>query len=434
MTAPDLQLLRVPTMSIGYGRMGMMVDEAIRRLGVTVSNDIEGDPAGTVLLCSTPAHLRKYRKGQRLTVLTMWESMNLPEAFRESLHLFDTVIVPSEQNVELFSAYHDNVHYVPLGIDPQVWKPTPRKPFERRFVFLVGGSGPRKGVDLAYKAFRAAFPDGSWGDGPEPWLYIKSPRTNPFHGERIMQINGKLSDEDEVALYADAHCYLQPSRGEGFGLQPLQALAQGCPTILTAAHGHMAFARYGLGVSATATNTIPGSFMYGEAGQWWEPSLDELTAQMRHVYDQYELERNIAWTNAAYIGQSLTWDRCAEGILGALPLLAPYVGDGSWLVPEQKLYRVVLNRHHAADIAGSSYRWEPFTDYYVPADIKRILFDGGFLDPSCVIHDPGLTPAEIASAELPSGADSFCGTCHQRLGSQPTRADIIEQELNHARS
>jgi glycosyltransferase involved in cell wall biosynthesis len=428
----DLQLIRVPTKVIGYGRMGVFIDAEIRKRGIDVSNEIDGDPAGTVLHCSTPAHLLRYREGQRLTILTMWESTHLPEAMHESLHLFETVFVPSMQNVELFGRHHPNVRYVPLGVDINDWQPTRRKAPEQRFTFLIGGSGPRKGLDLAYKAFRLAFPDNSWGDGPEPWLTLKSPNPSPFGGERVTQINGRLSAEDEIALYADAHCYLQPSRGEGFGLQPLQAIAQGLPTILTHAHGHAAFADLGIPISASYTPTIPGSFMFGEAGDWWEPNLDELTDQMRWVYDNYAKASERAWTNAHVAVKQFTWENTAKILLNELGPLKPYTGSGEWMTPDIKLYRAILVKHHGADIAGTSYRWEPFTEYWVPADVKRVLFDGGYLDPSCVFGDSGLTKEQVESSGLKSGAESHCGTCGQRLGSQPTRADLLYAEMEAA--
>jgi hypothetical protein len=406
--------------------MGMMLDEQIRALGVDVSNDVDGDPAGTMLLSSTPSHLLKYREGQRLVLLSMWEADNLPEPFRENLHLFDTVLVPSQQNVDLFGEFHPNVRYVPLGIDPKVWKPTRRTKPGHRFNFLIGGSGPRKGLDLAYKAFRTAFPDRSWGDGPEPWLVFKSPRNVPFSGQRISQINGRISGEEEVLLYAQSHCYLQPSRGEGFGLQPLQAIAQGCPTILTAAHGHASFAHLGIGLSSTMTETKPGSFMHGEAGMWWEPDLNELIEQMRWVYDNYDQAESKAWDCGRIAFDEFTWENSAKRVLDILGSLEPYSGSGEWMEPVSKKYKVVLNRAHAADVAGYSYRWEPWTEYVVSADLKRLLFDAGFLDPSCIFGDQGLTVEEIERAGLKSGAESFCPTCNQVLNSMPSKADRAE--------
>lgn len=42
---------------------------------------------------------------------------------------------------------------------------------------------------------------------------------------------GYVSDEDLVSLYRRAACFVYPSRYEGFGLPPVEALALGCPVI-----------------------------------------------------------------------------------------------------------------------------------------------------------------------------------------------------------
>jgi len=423
-----LSVSYLPTGELGYGRMGTEIVNSMRRLGVDFRTD-QNEATGTHLHLSVPAHLLGWYDSQRLICMSMFESMHVPEAFRETIHHFDTFIVPSEQNRELFSQYHDDVRVVSLGVDPQVWKPTPRKPPTHRFEFLIGGSGLRKGGDVAYRAFNRAFPDGSWGDGPEPWLIMKSPRPNDFFGQRVMQINGRLPAEDEVALYENAHCYLQPSRGEGFGLQPLQAIVQGCPTILTDAHGHKAFSHLGIPLDSTLTDTPRGSFMLGDAGQWWEPDEDQLAERMRDVYENYDWHVHRAQHNAVNALQRFTWDNTARQVLDILGDLPSYSGHGRWVTPTIKKYRMRLNRSHTAQIAGHTYAWEAFTDYLVPADVKRIMFEAGFLDPECIAEeDPGLTDEQVERAGLLSGTESFCGTCHQMIGSGIQRADLLLAE------
>jgi hypothetical protein len=103
-----------------------------------------------------------------------------PESFRESLHRFDTIMVPSEQNLELFSQFHPNVRYVPLGIDPAVWHYEDRMPTDRFFRFLIGGSGKRKGTELAVAFKKLWGKEGSWGDGPIPMLMMKNPKAEQF--------------------------------------------------------------------------------------------------------------------------------------------------------------------------------------------------------------------------------------------------------------
>ena len=70
-------------------------------------------------------------------------------------------------------------------------------------------------------------------------------------GRRLFTYHTVYFDSEELDLYRSCHAYLQPSRGEGFGLQPLQALALGRPTILTNAHGHASFAHLGIPLDST---------------------------------------------------------------------------------------------------------------------------------------------------------------------------------------
>jgi glycosyltransferase involved in cell wall biosynthesis len=42
---------------------------------------------------------------------------------------------------------------------------------------------------------------------------------------------GYVSDSELAALYRRAACFVYPSRYEGFGLPPVEALALGCPVI-----------------------------------------------------------------------------------------------------------------------------------------------------------------------------------------------------------
>ena len=74
--------------------------------------------SNVVCWVSVPTHGTGWWKGQTAVCFTMWEATRLPESFRESLHHFDTIIVPSKHNLALFPRYHPNVKYVPLGVDP----------------------------------------------------------------------------------------------------------------------------------------------------------------------------------------------------------------------------------------------------------------------------------------------------------------------------
>jgi glycosyl transferase family 4 len=439
---PTLNLKHVVSTRLGYGRLGVKLAAALEASGVTVFDGmVNDDPrddeaqrragcskfgiAPVICWVSTPSHARGWWEGQTPMLLTMFESGTLPESFREGLHNYRRVLVPSKQNVELFSEYHDDVRYLPLGMDPVEWCYQARKPPAAEFRFLIGGSGPRKGTDLAVKAFRAAFPEGSWGRGPVPWLVLKNPRNEDFYGNRMRTIGGKIPGAAEIAVYADAHCYLQPSRGEGWGLQPLQAIAQGCPTILTDAHGHEAFAYLGHGIPAGRSKS--DYFIFGDAGEWWEPDLAALIERMRWVYDNYDKATAMAAESSREAHKTFTWAKTAERFLacvgGREALMTPGPEPVTWVRPTAQLFPVKVRVDWSADICGHKYMFSPDVTYWESADVKRILFEAGALAADCITEDSGLLPSQLGDRRR-AEAD-FCPTCHRSLGTGEKREDMI---------
>jgi glycosyltransferase involved in cell wall biosynthesis len=461
-----MNLLYVHNDQLGYGRLGVKLAAAVKRAGVEIFDDLPnpmGSDAqkfiphtnGRTGVCShaswvsTPGHYRGRWKGQSASLLSMWESNLLPEPFRESLDVFDTIVVPSEQNQELFSRYHDNVKFVPLGIDPEEWFPMERPKYEaENFTFLISGGGHRKGSDLVIDAFLKVF-DGRVPDGPRPRLFIHSAKASEFpRDDRIHLITGKLNPEEERALYNLAHCYVQPSRGEGFGLRPLQAMAQGCPTIATNAHGHAAFGdliTYPLGWSLL--ETPPQAFHHGPAGSWWEPNFDDLCEAMEDVYLNYDKAVRKAAINAHVVTTKFTWDETARKYLDAIGrenLEGDDVPQDEWIEPTARRYLVRVVTPRFFEVGGLQYMLEPGKDYWEPADVKRVLFDGGHLDLSClpqnmivngdaedgapnmVLLESGLTPDQFEKIPDYTGSHSLCVTCHQRLNTNMPTLEEIE--------
>lgn len=429
---PELSMGWVHAKHMGYGRYGSYLAETLRDLGVTVYDDQDGhEKTNVVCWVSVPTHAEGWWEGQVPIISTMWESSRLPEQFRDTMHEFDTIIVPSPHNVELFSQFHPNVKYVPLGVDPKRWHYVPRETPTNDFRFLIGGSGNRKGVDLAVRAFKTVFR--TWPDDmPVPRLMLKNPRGEDYYGDRIEMITGRMPAEAEVQLYEKAHCYLQPSRGEGFGLQPLQAIAQGIPTILTDAHGHESFAQLGVPIGYSMSKS--DYFMYGDAGEWWEPDFEDLCEQMWDVYMNYPSHEARAFISAAVVADHWTWEQCGRKFIdaiGADRLERPYAGSGEWYKPDARLYPVVTDRDYYGEIASRQLFYRKGETYWETADVKRILFEGNVLDPSCLNDfDMGLAQEQVDRLDAYQADKEFCPTCHQRMNSQPTKADEILAGLN----
>lgn len=424
-----------PDMAQGYGRMGTMIARELAHLGVELLGGIHYEPgtqsgayvnpeataiAPVALWCSTPPHVKGWYRGQTAALFSMWEGDQIPPGFRENLSSFDRVFVPCEQNRALYANFHPDVRTIPLGVDPDVWAYQPRRPVDalgtRGFNFLTGGAGPRKNCALVVKAFRRVF-----GKVADAHLTILAGDAHEHHGERIHTISQKLSNEAEVSVYANAHCFVSGSYAEGWGLMPNQAIAQGIPTILGDAHGHAEFAKYGIPLDTKLVKAAaPGTF-FGDNGQWWEPDFDQMCEAMWDVYQNYPKYEFQAELNAYACAGEFNWKMTAAKLIYNLPTLwADAPAEPEWFSAPPRLYQIRVMKPEKFVINGRVYIFKPWdgtpdTEYWEPADLKMRLGEKGNLHPSVINpHDMGVEAAAIARVRAD---EATCPTCGQLLNT-----------------
>jgi glycosyltransferase involved in cell wall biosynthesis len=133
------------------------------------------------------------------------------------------------------------ISHLPLGVDPNIYRSNAheeshfleRHSLQRgKFILLVGerlGYYGYKNCDLVIKALSLnKSPDFSiLCVGGQETIEDELIRINP--NIKISRISA--TDEDLRAAYSTAHCLIYPSKYEGFGLPPLEAMACGCPVI-----------------------------------------------------------------------------------------------------------------------------------------------------------------------------------------------------------
>lgn len=402
---PRLALHYVHGDDIGYGRVGAGLAEALRRRGIEVDDTTPPDAAGPdrappshAVWLSSPFHATGAWSGQRSTLISMWETDELPASFVGPLHRFEHVLVPSAENVSLFGAHHRDVRPITFGVDAGRWSYTSRPPTDDGFRFLVAGSGRRKGIDLAVDAFHRAFPDPTPRPGVR--LVVKGARNEQYASESVDVVAGTLTAAEERALYDSVHCYVQPSRGEGFGLQPLQALAMGIPTILTDAHGHRAYSQFGIPLAARRARA--DLFAFGECGSWWDVDPAHLASAMRATFGHYDRAVDDAGAASRRIAVELGWDRAASELLdvlgGSERLAAPLAGGATWQPFDDVTYRVVTRRDVAVRMVGGDLEFVGGHETFASPQVKRLLFESGALDDSCLdVPLQRLTAPELAA-------------------------------------
>lgn len=353
---------------LGYGLMNIKLQEELSK-SVTFADDAEWQ-----LFVMQPNMVTGWTEGQKLALFSMWESDRLPAGFYTNLSKFDTIIVPSQHNVELFSQHHDNVHKAWLGVDRTVWHPVEREPNDKFRIVISGAGWQRKGMDVVLDVFNElALPDAEL-HVKHVRPYFSSPASFPH--PNVVVYRGWTSEADEVALMRSADVYISASRGEGFGLIPLQAISAGIPTILTDAHGHREFAHLATHrISTTLSPATIGTDRH--IGNWCEPNREELADAIRDVYRNRETYRQQAVATAPQT-DTYSWANSAKQVMAAIKPTAKRV-TGGWHKNLEGTAEFRVKRPIVADIGAYRIDCVPDVTYRNVNNIIEVLWETGNL-------------------------------------------------------
>jgi glycosyltransferase involved in cell wall biosynthesis len=278
---------------------------------------------------------------------TMLETDGIPEEWVRQANLMDEVWVPSTFNVETFrrSGVTRPLHVIPLGIDPDHFNPDiTGYPLPNTFTFLsIFEWGERKAPEVLLRAFSDEFSAG------EPVLLIcralnrdgdvniardvEGLNLNPLGGRIVFSINEVIPYHQAGALYRSADCFVLSSRGEGWGMPILEAMACGLPVIATDWSAQRDFMNHGNAYPVEVERIVPAEAKcpYYKGFGWAQPSYEHLRAMMRYVYEHPDEARAKGMRAAAEAHAKWSWDQSAAKIIARLEQIE---GANRYLRPE----------------------------------------------------------------------------------------------------
>lgn len=290
----------------GYGMSRNHLKTELAKLGVKLSENFADQKVG--ILYNYPYGIISMRSTVRL-IYTMFESDKIPEEWADYLTMADEVLVPSKWCKDVFAKAGVESTVVPLGYNENMFTFIERPvPIEAGtpFTFIHYDSfNMRKGWSEVFKAFTEEFTD------DEPVRMILKTSQNAVaipimksQYPNIDVITGTLPEKELVSLLASANCMVYPSRGEGFGITPLEAMATGLPAIVPNEHGISEYFNSNYMLEVKAPGRCPGlytRFKGQDVGQMVVADVEDLKKQMRYAYNNQAAVKELGRSASEYV-------------------------------------------------------------------------------------------------------------------------------------
>ncbi|MBI4870255.1 MAG: glycosyltransferase [Candidatus Riflebacteria bacterium] len=268
---------------------------------------------------------------EKLVNYSMWESTRVPPSHVEEINAAASLqYVACRQNAE---AFRDCGVRVPIkllhpGVDAQRF-PVLERHHTGGFTFgSVGDLICRKGVDVLIRAFLEEF------SPREPVrLLLKTLAGTgglPLGDPRIVVTGARWDHERLLEYLGELDAFVLPSRGEGFGLCGLEAMATGLPLIATNWSGPTEYLDEG--------DSFPLAYRLADPqknplhlretnwmrfhGLWAEPDHEHLRHLMRWLYEHPAEAATKGLHAAQRVRESFTWARAARQVVADLTELA----------------------------------------------------------------------------------------------------------------
>jgi len=263
--------------------------------------------------------------GKKLVGFDVCDTSKITPLAAYIANLFDTVIVPTRycRDVYKASGVMTDIRVLPHGID-DVFLREPREPRDpdvrkihdlrgTKILFFLWHSGFRKGADVVAEAFARLVKEfrdvylivkiaGIW----DPLLQYM------FNIPNVKIFNKWLSDDDLVDLYDSVDIVVCPSRGGGFELNALEALARGKVTIVSSWGAFNDYCRECLRVSSRGTIDLFLGDRIAKAihdGKGVDPDPNDLYMKLRMALYTLDTYKKRFERLAQFVRKNYTWDK-----------------------------------------------------------------------------------------------------------------------------
>jgi autotransporter strand-loop-strand O-heptosyltransferase len=262
----------------------------------------------------------------------IWESTKLPTKFFDALCKFNQAWVPSEWQKEMLinQGYSkDKVFVVPGGVNSDCY-PIKNKKLGNKFKYLIVGSWCwRKSTIDIIRTYKKVFKNRK---DVELILCVDNPFVNDGYKnteDRLLSLDIDLSNirvvhylprKEYIDLIHNAHVFLSCSRGEGWNIPLMEAIACGIPSIYSNCGGQLEYtSKCSLKIDISKEiSAVNKDEQISFPGNYYEPDFDHLKHILKKVYNNYSEYKKEYSTHSEVLRNTFSWNNSS---LKALKLL-----------------------------------------------------------------------------------------------------------------
>lgn len=241
----------------------------------------------------------------------------------DCLEDLDLLLSPSTYCKELFvkEGAQLPIEVVPLGVNIEMYPFIKRERGKKPFTFLMLGTLTlRKNPGYALDAFLMLFKNNR-----DARLILKTQDGTLGHlsmpYDNVEIIDRRATPEEMLNYYKEADCFLFPSRGEGFGLPPLEAMSTGIPAIFPNHTGMIDFANedYSYIIKGwEEKKAVRFPKEWGDVGNWFDPSYNELKDLMKYVFEHQDEAYEKGIKASEWVRNNWTYEHSAKKLIEVL--------------------------------------------------------------------------------------------------------------------
>lgn len=165
--------------------------------------------------------------------------------FFRNIYRSDVIITDSnfikKQALEFLKIESEKIVSIPLGVNHEIFKTqkiTDRRGLPENFILFVGSIQPRKNLKRLLQAYTSLSHNFRRDQklvlvGQDGWNQRDILELIKKHRSDICLLDSIKNDSELAGIYRAASVLICPSLYEGFGLPPLEAMACGCPAIVS---------------------------------------------------------------------------------------------------------------------------------------------------------------------------------------------------------